>query len=36
MDITSMLALGWYHIVLAIGLVGVIVFYILYRKGMNQ
>lgn len=35
MNLINMLAFGWYHIVLIIGLIGVIVFYILYRKGMS-
>lgn len=36
MNLTPLLAMAWYKIVLALGLVGVIVFYILYRRSENQ
>ncbi|GEM_PF-1627700 len=36
MTLTPLLAVAWYHILLAIGLVGVIVFYSLYRRNQNQ
>jgi len=32
MNLTNMLAVAWYHIVLVIGLIGVIVFYVWYRR----
>ena len=32
----DMLALAWYHLTFGLGLVGVVVFYIMYRKAENQ
>ncbi len=32
MERFAMLAVGWYHLVLLVGLIGVIVFYVLYRN----
>ena len=32
MDLMNILAFGWYQIVLLIGLIGVIIFYIFYRR----
>jgi len=32
MDLTSLLAIGWYQLVLLIGLIGVTIFYVIYRR----
>jgi len=35
MELCNMLAVGWYKIILLIGLAGVIIFYAMYRRSQS-